>query len=370
MFFTSEVLLILHKRKNMIDYTDDDRLPVTILTGFLGAGKTTLLNNLIKSNHDNKFAVIENEFGEIPIDNDLIVGIESENIYEMSNGCICCTLNGELAELLFDLLNIRHKLTHLIVETTGIADPSTVVQAFMSSEQIETFYRIDSVVCLVDAKNIKAISADTTLAARQISYADRIIINKCDLTGDAELAETEALVRSFNPYAGIFKTSFGNIDQIPVIDTWSYAPPVIEDFSKKAAGLRPGGSILQPVGFASIQKHQTPHHDIESHSYTFTRNFDPHKFNFWLDHLIEYYGGGIYRIKGIISFDKVAQKVVVQSVKEHIMISSGDLWENEERVSRIIFIGKKLNKLRLDESLIELLAGDLQRSVSLLSRTN
>ena len=240
----------------MIDYTDDDRLPVTILTGFLGAGKTTLLNNLIKSNHDNKFAVIENEFGEIPIDNDLIVGIESENIYEMSNGCICCTLNGELAELLFDLLNIRHKLTHLIVETTGIADPSTVVQAFMSSEQIETFYRIDSVVCLVDAKNIKAISADTTLAARQISYADRIIINKCDLTGDAELAETEALVRSFNPYAGIFKTSFGNIDQIPVIDTWSYAPPVIEDFSKKAAGLKPGGSILQPVGFASIQKHQ------------------------------------------------------------------------------------------------------------------
>ncbi|MBW6490056.1 MAG: GTP-binding protein [Lentimicrobium sp.] len=354
----------------MEDYKDDDRLPVTILTGFLGAGKTTLLNNLVKSDPEFRFAIIENEFGEVPIDNDLIVGVQNENIYEMSNGCICCSLNGELAELLFDLLNIRHKLTHLIVETTGIADPSTVVQAFMSSEQIETFYRIDSVVCMVDARNIKAIADDTDLPAKQISYADTILINKTDLVSQTELSEIEALVKSFNPFAGIFKTSFGNIDGIKLLDNFTYAPPVIEKFSVNAGNLKLSNGVFRPSGFAMVQKQQNPHHEIESHSYTFSRNFDPHKFNFWLDHLIEYYGAGIYRIKGIISFDHVSQKVVVQSVRDHIMISAGDLWETEERLSRIIFIGKNLGKLKLEESLIELLSGELQRSVSLLQRVD
>jgi len=354
----------------MLDYTDDDRLPVTILTGFLGAGKTTLLNKLIKKHPDNKFAVIENEFGEIPIDNDLIVGVESENIFEMSNGCICCTLNGELAELLFDLLNIRHKLTHMVVETTGIADPSTVVQAFMSSEQIETFYRIDSVVCLVDARNIKIISADTEMAAKQISYADTIILNKTDLVSEIELAEAEALVKSFNPFAKVYYSSFGELDGIDVLDTYAYAPQIIESFSIDAGKMKLTSGPLKPAGFALVQKQQTPlAHEIESHSYTFTRNFDPHKFNFWLDHLVEYYGVNIYRIKGIVSFENVGQKVVVQSVRDHIMISAGDFWKpGEERVSRIIFIGKNLSKLRLEESLIELLGGELQESVGLLQR--
>lgn len=354
----------------MTDYTDDDRLPVTILTGFLGAGKTTLLNSLIKKNPGNKFAVIENEFGEISIDNDLILGVESDNIFEMSNGCICCTLNGELAELLFDLLNIRHKLTHLVVETTGIADPSTVVQAFMSSEQIEMFYRIDSVVCLVDARNIRNISSDTEMAAKQISYTDTIILNKTDLVNEAELAEAEALVKSFNPFAKFYYSSFGNIDGIDVLDTYAYAPQKIESFSIVAGKVKLTSGLLKPAGYALVQKQQTPlAHEIESHSYTFTRNFDPHKFNFWLDHLVEYYGSGIYRIKGIVSFDKVAQKVVVQSVRDHIMISAGELWqEGEERVSRIIFIGKNLGKLRLEESLIELLGGELQESVLMLQR--
>jgi len=354
----------------MDDYTDDDRLPVTILTGFLGAGKTTLLNKLINKHPENKFAVIENEFGEIPIDNDLIVGVESENIFEMSNGCICCTLNGELAELLFDLLNIRHKLTHMVVETTGIADPSTVVQAFMSSEQIETFYRIDSVVCLVDARNIKIIAADTEMAAKQISYADTIILNKTDLVSETELSEAEALVKSFNPFAKICYSSFGELDGIDVLDTYAYAPQIIESFSIDAGKMKLTSGPLKPAGFALLQKQQTPlAHEIESHSYTFTRNFDPHKFNFWLDHLVEYYGVNIYRIKGIVSFEKVGQKVVVQSVRDHIMISAGDFWKpGEERASRIIFIGKNLSKLRLEESLIELLGGELQESVGMLQR--
>ena len=353
----------------MIDYTDDDRLPVTILTGFLGAGKTTLLNHLIKTNPGSKFAVIENEFGEIPIDNDLIVGMENENIYEMSNGCICCTLNGELAELLFDLLNIRHKLTHLIVETTGIADPSTVVQAFMSSEQIETFYRIDSVVCLVDARNIKAIAADTNLAAKQISYADTILINKTDLVSTDALLEVEELVKSFNPFAGIVHSAFGNIGDFQLLDTYAYAPRIIEEFAIKAGNIQLSSSSDKSSGYSMVNKSKTPHHDIESYSFTFSRDFDPHKFNFWLDHLVEYYGAGIYRIKGIISFDKVAQKVVVQSVRDHIMISGGDFWE-EERMSRIIFIGKNLEKLRLEESLNELLTGELHQSVSMLQRVS
>ena len=354
----------------MADYTDDDRLPVTVLTGFLGAGKTTLLNELIASNPENKFAVIENEFGEISIDNDLIVGVENENIFEMSNGCICCTLNGELSELLFDLLNIRHKLTHLIVETTGIADPSTVVQAFMSSDQVEMFYRIDSVVCLVDARNIRLIAEDSEMAAKQISYADTIILNKTDLTDEAGLAAAESLIRSYNPFAEIHHTSFGKLEGFQVLDTYSYAPEKIETFSEKAAGLRLSMAPERPTGFVLVNKQQSQQtHEVESHSYTFTRNFDPHQFNFWLDHLIEYHGAGIYRIKGIVSFEKVAQKVVVQSVRDHIMISAGDPWkQGEERKSRMIFIGKNLEKLRLEESLISLLSGELQESVMMLQR--
>ncbi|MFH1119975.1 MAG: GTP-binding protein [Bacteroidota bacterium] len=356
----------------MADYTDDDRLPVTILTGFLGAGKTTLLNGLIASNPEKKIAVIENEFGEIPIDNDLIVGVENENIFEMSNGCICCTMNGELSELLFDLLNIRHKLTHLIVETTGIADPSTVVQAFMSSDQVEMFYRIDSVVCLVDARNIGLITSDAEMAAKQISYADTILLNKVDLADEQGLAEAEALVRSFNPFAGIHQTSFGKMDGFSLLDTYSYAPEKIEAFSEKASGLKLGSGIIRPSGFAMVSRQQTPlAHQVESHSYTFTRNFDPHQFNFWLDHLVEYYGADIYRIKGIVSFEKVAKKVVVQSVRDHIMISAGDPWKHgEARKSRLIFIGKSLEKLKLEESLISLLSGELQESVLLLRRNS
>jgi len=355
---------------SMTDYTDDDRLPVTILTGFLGAGKTTLLNKLIRQNPEHKFAVIENEFGEIPIDNDLIVGVESDNIYEMSNGCICCTLNGELEELLFDILNIRHKLTHMVVETTGIADPSTVVQAFLSSEKVEYFYRIDSVVCLVDARNVAAITADTDMAARQISYADTIIINKVDQVSEAQRDAAVELVRSFNPFATVHYTSFGEIDSSAILDTYSYAPQRIEAFSIDSSRLNLSSGPLKPAGFAVVNRQQTPlAHDIESHSYTFTRDFDPQQFNFWLDHLVEYHGTGIYRIKGIVSFAHVAQKVVVQSVRDHIMISAGDFWESgAERTTRIIFIGKNLGRLNLEESLLKLLSDQLQESIQVLKR--
>jgi len=355
----------------MMDYEDDDRLPVTILTGFLGAGKTTMLNNLIANHPDYKFAVIENEFGEIPIDNDLIVGVESDNIYELSNGCICCTLNGELAELLFDLLNIRHKLTHLVVETTGIADPSTVVQAFMSSEQIEMFYRIDSVTCLVDARNAAQILSDATMAARQISYADTIVVNKTDLVTESRCAQVEDLVRTFNPFAKMVRSSFGNVEGFKILDTFSYAPQKMEVFSMDASKLKLSTGPQRSGGFVTVSKQEAGNvHDVQSHSYTFTRNFDPYQFNFWLDHLVEYYGDGIYRIKGIVSFDKVPQKIVVQSVRDHIMISAGERWkESEDRTSRLIFIGRNLNDLRLEESLVRLLGGELQESVLLLKRS-
>ncbi len=182
-----------------------DKIPVTVLTGYLGAGKTTLLNRILSEQHGKKYAVIVNEFGEIGIDNDLVVGADEE-VFEMNNGCICCTVRGDLIRILEGLMKRKGKFDAIIVETTGLADPAPVAQTFFVDEDVQQAARLDAVVTVADAKWLSARLKDAPEAKNQIAFADVIVLNKTDLVEPAELREVEARIRAINPYAKLHKT--------------------------------------------------------------------------------------------------------------------------------------------------------------------
>ena len=181
------------------------KIPVTVLTGYLGAGKTTLLNRILSENHGKKYAVIVNEFGEIGIDNDLIIGADEE-VFEMNNGCVCCTVRGDLVRILEGLMKRKGKFDAIIVETTGLADPAPVAQTFFVDEDVQKNARLDAVVTVADAKWLSDRLKDAPEAKNQIAFADVIVLNKTDLVSKPELAEVEARIRAINPYAKLHRT--------------------------------------------------------------------------------------------------------------------------------------------------------------------
>ena len=181
------------------------KIPVTVLTGYLGAGKTTLLNRILSENHGKKYAVIVNEFGEIGIDNDLIIGADEE-VFEMNNGCVCCTVRGDLVRIMEGLMKRKGKFDAIIVETTGLADPAPVAQTFFVDEDVQKNARLDAVVTVADAKWLSDRLKDAPEAKNQIAFADVIVLNKTDLVSKAELAEVEARIRGINPYAKLHRT--------------------------------------------------------------------------------------------------------------------------------------------------------------------
>src|SRR6267142_809016 len=187
-----------------------DKIPVTVLTGYLGAGKTTLLNRILSENHGKKYAVIVNEFGEIGIDNDLIIGADEE-VFEMNNGCVCCTVRGDLVRILDGLMKRKGKFDAIIVETTGLADPAPVAQTFFVDEDVQKNARLDAVVTVADAKWLQERLKDAPEAKNQIAFADVILINKTDLVTAEELREVEARIRGINPYAKLHRTERAQI---------------------------------------------------------------------------------------------------------------------------------------------------------------
>src|SRR6201997_1246725 len=188
----------------------NEKIPVTVLTGYLGAGKTTLLNRILSEQHGKKYAVIVNEFGEIGIDNDLVVGADEE-VFEMNNGCICCTVRGDLVRILDGLMRRKGKFDAIIVETTGLADPAPVAQTFFMDENVGRKTKLDAVVTVADAKWLNDRLKDAPEAKNQIAFADVILINKTDLVTPDELSEVEARIRGINPYAKVHKTERAQI---------------------------------------------------------------------------------------------------------------------------------------------------------------
>jgi G3E family GTPase len=325
-----------------------DKIPVTVLTGYLGAGKTTLLNRILSEPHGKKYAVVVNEFGEIGIDNDLVVGADEE-VFEMNNGCICCTVRGDLVRILDGLMRRKGKFDGIIVETTGLADPAPVAQTFFVDENVGRKTRLDAVVAVADAKWLKDRLRDAPEAKNQIAFADVILINKTDLVSAAELDDVEAHIRGINRYATVHKTERA---QVPLHEVLSRNAFDLERILHLEPEFLEGDDHDHDHGHGDGHDHGHHRHgglkhyhdeEMQSISLKSDRPLDADKFFPWVQDLVQKEGPNILRCKGILSFKNDDERFVFQGVH---MILDGDHqrpWQDgEPRESRIVFIGRKL----------------------------
>ena len=333
----------------------DNRIPVTIITGFLGAGKTTLLNQLIKDHPEKKFAIIENEFGEIGIDGGLIVGTD-QNIFELSNGCICCSLNEGFYETITKLLNSQFPFTHLLVETTGIADPDSIIKAFLSSEEIQLNFRLDSVICLADCSNIEDIMDEQPEVRKQLALADVVLLNKVDTIQSGYLTELEKVVGSVNSMAVFYTAKYARVENVNLLDMKAFSGETIEKTTMSFQNLNfVKGPVIRQTSMLSKQTHQHHKHEIKSLCFIIPGSFDMEKFSFWMQNFLFFNRENIFRVKGIVSFDNAPEKHIFQAVRDSYMFEPGDEWGNESRFSKLVFIGKKLDHDLLEDNLYQLL---------------
>jgi G3E family GTPase len=365
-----------------------EKVPVTVLTGYLGAGKTTLLNRILTEPHGQKFAVIVNEFGEIGIDNELVVGADEE-VFEMNNGCICCTVRGDLIRIMENLMKRKEKFDAIIVETTGLADPAPVAQTFFMDQDVQDAARLDAVVTVADAMWLKDRLKDAPEAKNQIAFADVILLNKTDLVTPEQLREVEARIRAINPYAKLHKTVKAGV-------------PIAEVLGRNAFDL---DRILEiEPAFLTADDHGHEHHhdhhhhdhdhtgpdcdhpshkhdhahghdhahdhahaahghahghgglkhyhdeDMQSVALQIDGDVDPEKFMPWINDYVQTEGAAILRSKGILAFKNEPKRFVFQGVH---MVLDGDLqrdWKpDEKRTSKIVFIGRDLKKDEIEK---------------------
>ena len=322
-----------------------EKIPVTLLTGYLGAGKTTLLNRILSEPHGKKYAVIVNEFGEIGIDNDLVVGADEE-VFEMNNGCICCTVRGDLIRIIDGLMKRKGKFDAIIVETTGLADPAPVAQTFFVDENVGKQTKLDAVVTVADAKWLKDRLKDAPEAKNQIAFADVILLNKTDLVDEADLKEIEARIRGINPYAKLHRTQRSQIALDEVLGQNAFDLDRILDIEPQFLETEDDhdhgdGRDHHNHDHGGLQHY----HDEEMQSLSFRTDkpLSPDKFFPWMQQLVAEDGPSILRCKGILSFKDDPERFVLQGVH---MILDGDHqreWKpGEKRESRLVFIGRVL----------------------------
>jgi G3E family GTPase len=336
------------------------QIPVTVLTGYLGSGKTTLLNRILSENHGKRYAVIVNEFGEIGIDNDLIVESDEE-IYEMNNGCVCCTVRGDLIRVVEGLMRRPGRFDAIVVETTGLADPVPVAQTFFMDQDVRAKTRLDAVVALVDAKHLPLRLKDSREAEDQIAFADVVVLNKTDLVNDEELSNVEAAIRAINPGARIHRTERAGVALEEVLDRGAF------DLSR---ALENDPQFLEAhdhdhdhdCGPDCDHDHHDHDHDHHHHDHGVSPIHDvtvqsvslrggemePKKFFPWIEKITQAEGPNILRLKGIIAFKDDPDRYVIQGVH---MIIEGDhqrAWKDgEKHESRLVFIGRELDAERL-----------------------
>ena len=339
----------------MPEQSSSEKIPVTVLTGYLGAGKTTLLNRILSEPHGKKYAVIVNEFGEIGIDNDLVVGADEE-IFEMNNGCICCTVRGDLIRILDGLIRRKGNFDGIIVETTGLADPAPVAQTFFMDETVGRRTKLDAVVTVADAKWLNERLKDAPEAKNQIAFADVILINKTDLVSPEQLSEVEARIRGINPYAKLHRTERAKIPLDAVLGRNAFDLDRILDLEPDFLGAdnhdhhhdhdhAHGHHHGDEDNHAHAHGGLKHYHDEEMQSIALRteKPLDPDKFFPWVQDLVQKEGPNILRCKGILAFKDDEERFVFQGVH---MILDGDHqrpWKpDEKRDSRMVFIGRNL----------------------------
>ncbi len=327
------------------------QIPVTVLTGYLGAGKTTLLNRVLSENHGKKFAVIVNEFGEIGIDSDLVVGADEE-VFEMNNGCICCTVRGDLIRIIGGLLKRKGTFDAILVETTGLADPAPVAQTFFADEEVKKRTKLDSVLTVVDAKHVMQRLEDSPEAADQIAFADVLLLNKVDAVTADELAIVERKLRALNPFAKIHKTQRCEIGLDKILDQGSFDLQRIIEIKPEFLG---DDHNHHHHGHDHDHDHGHDHHDhnemkhyhdedMDSVSLSSTKPLNPGKFDSWINDVLMSKGPTILRAKGILNLADADNRYVFQAV--HMMSEgafAGPWPAKDKRNSRMVFIGRDLD---------------------------
>ena len=348
-----------------------EKIPVTVLTGYLGAGKTTLLNRILTEDHGRKFAVIVNEFGEIGIDNELVVDADEE-VFEMNNGCICCTVRGDLIRIIEGLMRRKGKFDAILVETTGLADPAPVAQTFFVDADVQNQTRLDAIVTVADAKFLAARLKDAPEAKNQIVFADVVLLNKIDLVSEDEREEVEARIRGLNPYAKIYRTRKCDVPLEAVLDRKAFDLDRILELEPEFLATEDHDHgdhdhdhhhhdhdhECGPDCDHGHHDHGHDHHDDHHHApkvlhdeevrsvaFHIDGPVDPDLFMPWISEVVQRDGPDILRSKGILAFPDEPRRYVFQGVH---MILDGDLqrdWKAEEkRSSRIVFIGRKLKE--------------------------
>ncbi|KAH7675065.1 P-loop containing nucleoside triphosphate hydrolase protein [Dioscorea alata] len=357
----------------------DDRIPATIITGFLGSGKTTLLNHILTADHGKRIAVIENEYGEIDIDGSLVAAktTGAEDIIMLNNGCLCCTVRGDLVRMISELVaKKKGKFDHIVIETTGLANPAPIIQTFYAEDNIFNDVKLDGVVTLVDAKH-----ADRHLdevkpkgvvneAVEQIAYADRIIVNKTDLVGESEISSLVQRIKTINSMANLKRTEYGRVELDYVLGIGGFDLERIETVVNEEGSKEEHSTHDHEHSHHDGHHHDDHHHHHHEHdhkhddhthdhvhdpgvssvSIVCEGNLDLEKANMWLGTLLMERSDDIYRMKGLLSVDGMPERFVFQGVHDIFQGSPDRLWgSNEPRINKIVFIGKNLDGQELEK---------------------